>query len=145
MSKTRKLRSEAGKKQRAAQQPDSLMATVNRFLRSWKVRLAGIAIALLSIVLTIFFWEFIVAETGMKTWATDAGAKPIDCVLKDTNGNGYVNCTALLQEQVVPLECGSSLWNLGCRVTSEPLYHVNEEEEAPKEKLSSTAVAGIVA
>jgi hypothetical protein len=37
-------------------------------------------------------------------------------MIKDTNEDQYISCTALLDEQIVPLECGVSILNLGCRV-----------------------------
>lgn len=94
--------------------------TIKRFmgniLSSWKVRIALLAVVLVTIGTFVFFYQHIVAEWGMKIWASNAKAEPIECVLRDTNNDNYVSCSALLGEQVVPLECSSSVFNLGCRV-----------------------------
>lgn len=96
----------------------NLTTKVEGILNSWQVRVGLIASALLGLFLLWFFWSHMIAVWGMKGWAAAAGsdARPIECMIKDTNGDSYVSCTAILKEQVVPLECGASVWNKGCRV-----------------------------
>lgn len=53
---------------------------------------------------------------GLKGWANHAQAQAIDCMIQDTNDDQYISCTAKLDNQIVPLECGTSLFNMGCRV-----------------------------
>ena len=95
---------------------DSVKGFLGHLLSSWTVRITLLAIFLLSVGIFAFFYQHWVAELGMKMWTKSSGAKPIECVLKDTNNDNYVSCSALLGEQVVPLECSASLFNLGCRV-----------------------------
>lgn len=98
----------------------SIMSSIKGFLgnllSSWTVRITLLVIFLLGVGICAFFYQHWVAEFGMKIWTNSSGAKPIECVLKDTNNDNYVSCSALLGEQVVPLECSASLFNLGCRV-----------------------------
>lgn len=89
---------------------------IKAFLSSWKFKLSVVLTSIIAIILVIFFWQHTIAVTSMKLWASHAQAKPIDCMMKDTNGDEYISCTAILDEQIVPLECGVSLFNLGCRV-----------------------------
>lgn len=89
---------------------------IKAFFSSWKFKLGAILTGVITVILVIFFWQHIMAVSGLKMWANHAGAKPIDCMMKDTNDDEYISCTAVLQEQVVPLECGISPFNLGCRV-----------------------------
>ncbi|HEY9299869.1 MAG TPA: hypothetical protein VIQ31_26605 [Phormidium sp.] len=98
-----------------------VQAKVNGFLSNWKVK-AGIIGTILAIfaigIFTLnFFWAHIVAGMGMRDWSKQANAQPIECMIKDTNSDGYVSCSAMLKGAVVPLECGSSIFNIGCRVT----------------------------
>ncbi|HBB31022.1 MAG TPA: hypothetical protein DDZ80_19120 [Cyanobacteria bacterium UBA8803] len=90
------------------------------FLQNWKIRTGLIATAVVSMVvglfLVVFFWPHMVAGMGMNTWSKRAGAHPIECMIRDTNNDGYVSCSAMLEGEVVPLECGASLFNIGCRV-----------------------------
>lgn len=95
---------------------DNIKGFLGNLLSSWTVRIILLAIFLLSVGIFAFFYQHWVAELGMKLWTKSSGAKPIECVLKDTNNDNYVSCSALLGEQVVPLECSASLFNLGCRV-----------------------------
>jgi hypothetical protein len=95
---------------------NSIKGFVGNILSSWKVRITLGAILLLGVGIFAFFYQHYVAELGMKMWTNSSGARPIECVLKDTNNDNYVSCSALLGDQVVPLECSSSLFNLGCRV-----------------------------
>lgn len=95
---------------------DSLIA----FLKSWQFKVA-IAITivismLVGIGLLMFFWQHIIAVQGMKAWAKRSHAQPIECMIKDTNDDKYVSCSAILNDQVIPLECGASIFNIGCRV-----------------------------
>jgi hypothetical protein len=91
-----------------------------RLLADWRLKFgligSGIGVVVLGLFLLLFFWHHMVAEMGMRSWASSASANPIECMIKDTNNDGYVSCSAMLQGQVVPLECGSSLFNIGCRV-----------------------------
>jgi len=98
---------------------DSIKGFVGKILSSWKVRIALLGIVLLGGGIFAFFYQHIVAELGMKMWTNSFDhARPGKCVFKDTNNDTYISCTALLDdEQVVPLECSASLFNLGCRVT----------------------------
>ncbi len=86
------------------------------FFSSWKFKLGVVLTSLVMFFLLVFFWSHLMVVTGMKLWAGSAEAKPIECMMKDTNGDEYISCTALLDGQVVPLECGTSILNLGCRV-----------------------------
>ncbi len=86
------------------------------FFSSWKFKLGVVLTSLVMFFLLVFFWSHLMAVTGMKLWASSAKAKPIECMIKDTNSDEYISCTALLDGQVVPLECGTSILNLGCRV-----------------------------
>ncbi|HBW56593.1 MAG TPA: hypothetical protein DEF27_01840 [Oscillatoriales bacterium UBA8482] len=95
---------------------DSIKGFVGKILSNWTVRIILLGIVLLSVGIFAFFYQHFVAEMGMKMWTKSSGARPIECVLKDTNNDNYVSCSALLGDQVVPLECSSSLLNLGCRV-----------------------------
>ena len=92
-------------------------AFMGNILSSWKVRIGLLAVVLVTVGTFAFFYQHFVAEWGMKMWAGNApGARPIECVLRDTNNDNYVSCSALVGEQVIPLECSSSIFNLGCRV-----------------------------
>ncbi|MFB2896540.1 hypothetical protein ACE1CI_26810 [Aerosakkonemataceae cyanobacterium BLCC-F50] len=102
----------------SATQP--VQAKVSGFFNNWKVK-AGIIGTILAIfaigIFTLnFFWAHIIASMGMRDWSKHANAQPIECMIKDTNSDGYVSCSAMLRGEVVPLECGSSVFNLGCRV-----------------------------
>lgn len=96
------------------------ISKVTSTLGNWKVKAGLLATAVVSIAVGIFlvtfFWSHIIAGMGMKSWSSRAEAQPIECMIKDTNSDGYVSCTAMLKGEVVPLECGSSIFNLGCRV-----------------------------
>ncbi|MBD2184592.1 hypothetical protein H6S82_16150 [Planktothrix sp. FACHB-1355] len=98
----------------------SPLAKVGEFMSNWKIKAGLIGTALISLIIGVFvfnfFWSHIVAGMGMKDWSKRAGAAPIECMIKDTNDDGYVSCSAMLRGEVVPLECGSSIFNIGCRV-----------------------------
>jgi hypothetical protein len=95
---------------------DQIQVKTNQIFNSWKLK-AGLAIlAVVGALMVYFFWAHIVAVQGMKGWSTSSGAQPISCMIKDTNDDGYVSCSALLEEEVVPLECGASIFNVGCRI-----------------------------
>lgn len=103
---------------------------VKAFFSSWKFKLAIIVVFILFLSYVIFYWQHIMAVQGMKMWASHANATPIDCMMKDSNGDDYISCTAKLDDQVVPLECGTSLFNLGCRVnygTASPSIRNNQK------------------
>ncbi len=95
---------------------DQTKTKVSVMLNSWKLKVGLVIIAVLTTFVFIFFWPHLVAVQGMKGWSTSSGANPISCMIKDTNDDGYVSCSALLEEEVVPLECGASLFNVGCRI-----------------------------
>lgn len=90
------------------------------FFGDWRLRVgligAAIAAAGVGLFLLVFFWQHSIAGMGMNSWSSHAGATPIECMVKDTNDDGYVSCSAMLKGEVVPLECGASLFNIGCRV-----------------------------
>ncbi|PSB50684.1 hypothetical protein C7B67_13625 [filamentous cyanobacterium Phorm 6] len=95
---------------------ENLKSSLGNILGSWKLK-AGLAVAVLFGVLLLgFYWQHIIAVAGMKSWASRSGAKAIECMVRDTNNDEYVSCSALLDQQIVPLECSSSLFNIGCRV-----------------------------
>lgn len=100
--------------------PDAGQTESGNFLQSWKFKAGLISTAVVSIFLgfflLVFFWQHIVAGMGMGSWSSRAGAEPIECMMKDTNDDGYVSCSAMLKGEVVPLECGVSVFNIGCRV-----------------------------
>jgi len=99
---------------------EEVQAKIEGFFSSWKVK-AGI-IGTVVVIFTVglftlnFFWAHLIANKGMKDWSSHAGANPIECMIKDTNDDAYVSCSAMLRGEVVPLECGSSVFNIGCRV-----------------------------
>jgi hypothetical protein len=99
---------------------ESPISKVKTVLGSWKVKAGLLATAVVFIAVGVFlltfFWSHIIAGMGMKSWSSRADAQPIECMIKDTNSDGYVSCTAMLKGEVVPLECGASIFNLGCRV-----------------------------
>lgn len=95
---------------------ENVKNSLGNFLNSWKLK-AGLAVAaLFGVLLFAFYWQHIIAVVGMKSWSARSGAKPIECMVRDTNNDEYVSCSALLDQQIVPLECSSSLFNIGCRV-----------------------------
>lgn len=89
---------------------------LGNILGSWQVKVGLASVVLMAIALTVFFWQHEVAGLGMRLWSSQAGANPIECMVKDTNGDQYVSCSAILNDQVVPLECGASIFNIGCRI-----------------------------
>jgi hypothetical protein len=89
---------------------------LGELLKSWQFRVGIVVSTLLAGFLLLFFWQHFIAELGMKAWSSRAGAEPIECMIQDTNDDRYVSCSAMLKDQVVPLECGSSIFNIGCRV-----------------------------
>jgi hypothetical protein len=99
---------------------DRVKTKLGEVFGSWKVKVGIISVSVIAVVISIFtvsfFWAHIVANQGMKTWSARAGASPIECMIQDTNSDGYVSCSAMLQNEVVPLECGSSIFNIGCRI-----------------------------
>ncbi|KDR57411.1 MULTISPECIES: hypothetical protein [Arthrospira] len=85
-------------------------------INSWQLKVGIVLSVVAAIGLLSFFWSHIVAELGMKAWSKSSGATPIRCMIRDTNGDEYVSCSAILNDQIVPLECGSSIFNVGCRI-----------------------------
>jgi hypothetical protein len=95
---------------------ENVKNSLGNVLNSWKLK-AGLAVAVLfGVLLLSFYWQHIIAVAGMKSWASRSGARAIECMVRDTNNDEYVSCSALLDQQIVPLECSSSLLNIGCRV-----------------------------
>ena len=73
-------------------------------LNSWKLKV-GLAVAVLfAVLLFAFYWQHMIAVVGMKSWSARSGAQPIECMVRDTNNDQYVSCSALLDQQIVPLE-----------------------------------------
>ncbi len=95
---------------------NTLKSQVGSILGSWQVKVGLVSVVIGVVALTVFFWQHEVANLGMKLWSARAGATPIECMIKDTNGDQYVSCSAILNDQVVPLECGASIFNVGCRI-----------------------------
>ena len=95
---------------------DSLKTKLVEIVSSWKFKLGAIASVLVAVFLVVFFWQHSIAVVGMKSWSARSGAQPIECMMKDTNDDSYVSCSAILKEEVIPLECGASILNIGCRV-----------------------------
>jgi hypothetical protein len=92
----------------------------SNFFSDWRVRV-GLLVGtvgglILSLFLVGFFWPHWLAGLGMRSWSSHANATPIECMMRDTNDDGYVSCSAMLKGEVVPLECGASVFNIGCRV-----------------------------
>jgi hypothetical protein len=95
---------------------ENLKSSLGNILSSWKIK-AGLAVAVLfGVLLFWFYWQHMIAVVGMNSWASRSGARAIECMVRDTNNDQYVSCSALLDQQIVPLECSSSLLNIGCRV-----------------------------
>lgn len=99
---------------------NNLSTKLTGVLQNWKVKTGLIVGVVISIVIGLFlinfFWAHIVAGIGMNSWSKRAKAAPIECMIKDTNNDGYVSCSAMLEGEVVPLECGASVFNIGCRI-----------------------------
>lgn len=97
------------------QQP-SFVTKIKTFFGSWKFKLIVALIVVVAIAYTVLFWQHIIAMQSLKGWAKQAEAQAIDCMIQDTNDDNYISCTAKLDSQIVPLECGTSILNMGCRV-----------------------------
>lgn len=95
---------------------ESLKTTISQKLNSWQFKLGLVGAVLVSVLLFLFYWQHIIAVIGMKSWSARAGATSIECMVRDTNDDKYISCSAMLAGQIVPLECSSSLFNIGCRV-----------------------------
>ncbi len=95
---------------------DQLKMKIGNILSSWKVKVGLVLSVLLAVGLFGFYWQHFVATMGLKQWSGESGAEPISCMVRDTNDDQYVSCSAKLDAQIVPLECGSSILNIGCRV-----------------------------
>lgn len=94
----------------------SLFSRMFDAVRNWKVLLGLVLVALLGTGILFFSWGHLMADLGMNVWSSKADASPIECMFQDTNDDKYISCSAMLNDEVVPLECGSSLFNIGCRV-----------------------------
>ncbi len=89
-------------------------------LFNWKLLLV-FGVLVFSLILLTLFWlygEHFVAVQSMNTWTNDVNGESVNCVFKDTDSNGYISCTAMVNKQLVPLECGTNIFNLGCRVSN---------------------------
>jgi hypothetical protein len=86
------------------------------FFASWRFKLVAVISVLIMTLLLVFYWQHLIAVMGMNMWVNHANAKAIDCMVRDTNDDEYISCTAMIDDQVVPLECGTSIFNIGCRV-----------------------------
>jgi hypothetical protein len=95
---------------------EKLKNTLGNILGSWKLKVGLVVVPILGVLLFTFYWQHMIAVVGMKSWSARSGAKPIECMVRDTNDDQYVSCSALLDQQIVPLECSASLFNIGCRV-----------------------------
>gem|GEM_PF-497134 len=95
---------------------NTIKTKIKDFFSSWKVRLTLIISILIGIFVLVFFWQHIIAVWGMKQWSGRSGATPIECMVKDTNDDHYISCSAIREGQIIPLECGSNILNIGCRV-----------------------------
>jgi hypothetical protein len=95
---------------------EKLKNTLGNILGSWKLKVGLVVVPILGFLLFTFYWQHIIAVVGMKSWSARSGAKPIECMVRDTNDDQYVSCSSLLDQQIVPLECSASLFNIGCRV-----------------------------
>ena len=89
---------------------------IEDILKSWQVKVGLVIAILIGIFALVFFWQHIIAVWGMKTWSSRSGAIPIECMIKDTNDDQYISCSAIRDEQIIPLECGTNILNIGCRV-----------------------------
>ncbi|MEL7036224.1 MAG: hypothetical protein AAFO04_11475 [Cyanobacteria bacterium J06592_8] len=100
-------------------QTDSVDNQVEGFLSSWKLKLGLVVAGILAIATAaiIFWYPHTVSTWGLKGWAAESGAEAINCMMRDTDNNGYVSCSAKIEQKVFPLECGASIFNIGCRVT----------------------------
>ncbi|MBL1208527.1 hypothetical protein [Geminocystis sp. GBBB08] len=94
----------------------NLIDKLKVFFASWRFKVTAVISVLMMSLLLVFYWQHIIAVTGMRIWVNHADAKAIDCMVRDTNDDEYISCTAMMNEQVVPLECGTSILNIGCRV-----------------------------
>lgn len=95
---------------------DQFTGKIKAMINSWQVKLGLVIAVLISILTVVFFWQHIVAVWGMKQWSARSGAIPIECMVKDTNDDQYISCSAIRDEQIIPLECGTNILNIGCRV-----------------------------
>lgn len=86
----------------------------------WHFLVVIVIVFIFAMGILFYFWPNFLAEQGMNTWVSkvpSGEAKAVKCMMRDTNNDGYISCTALLNKQVIPLECGVSVFNIGCRVT----------------------------
>ncbi|NJN75859.1 MAG: hypothetical protein HC796_06135 [Synechococcaceae cyanobacterium RL_1_2] len=94
----------------------TILDKAKAFVGGWKFKVSAILSLLVGLGLVVFFWQHIIATIGMKAWSSRSGAQPIECMIRDTNTDHYVSCSAKLDGQIVPLECGADILNIGCRV-----------------------------
>lgn len=101
--------------------PEQTEKTVfDRISDYWQFLVAIIIVFIFAMGVLFYFWPNFLAVQGMNTWVSKVptgDAQPVKCMMRDTNSDGYISCTVLLNNDVVPLECGVSVFNIGCRVT----------------------------
>lgn len=95
---------------------DQIKMKIGDILSSWQVKVGLVVSVVLVVGLSWFYWQHFVATMGLKQWSSESGAEPISCMVRDTNDDQYVSCSAKIDAQIVPLECGASILNIGCRV-----------------------------
>lgn len=104
-------------------QPESSIQTesgqAGGFLNSWKFKLGLVVAGIVAIAIAVaaFWFPYWVSMQGLNRWVAESGAEAIDCMMRDTDNNGYISCSAKIDQKVFPLECGADIFNIGCRVT----------------------------
>ncbi len=104
-------------------QTEDLSDQVGGFLKSWKFKLGVVLAGIIAIGvgIFIFYYPYWIAMTGLTRWSEESGSQAIDCMMRDTDNNKYISCSARIDQKVFPLECGASLFNIGCRVSREEM------------------------
>ncbi|MDY7022597.1 MAG: hypothetical protein SWJ54_14780 [Cyanobacteriota bacterium] len=100
-------------------QSEPITNKVGGFFNSWKFKLGLVVAGILALFIgyVSFYYPYWISTWGLKGWAAESGAEAIDCMMRDTDNNGYVSCSAKIEQKVFPLECGADIFNIGCRVT----------------------------
>ena len=94
----------------------SSINVVEKLISGWKWKLPVLVVLICTSIFFFFYGQHFMAVKSMNAWANDVSGKPVNCVFRDTDSNGYISCTAMVNEKLVPLECGTNIFNLGCRV-----------------------------
>lgn len=56
------------------------------------------------------------ATENLNRFSSKAGLRPIECNGWDTDGDGYISCTAKnSKDEIIQLQCGYG-WNSGCKL-----------------------------